>query len=52
MRAREAAGAERDELWARFVERHPGYAEYARLAGDRRVPVVVLEPASDGGADR
>ena len=52
VRAREASGAERDELWARFVAQHPGYAGYARLAGDRQVPVVVLEPASDGAADR
>lgn len=52
MRAREATGPERDALWARFVARHPGYAEYARLAGERRVPVVVLEPASNRSADR
>ena len=43
MRAREAEGAEREELWADAVEKENGYAEYQRRT-TRRIPVVVLEP--------
>ena len=42
--AREAAGAERDELWARAVAFYGGYASYQRRAGPRLIPIVVLEP--------
>jgi deazaflavin-dependent oxidoreductase (nitroreductase family) len=45
VRAREATGAERDDLWARFVVIDDAYAEYARRTeGIRIIPVVVLEP--------
>jgi len=43
VRAREATGAEREELWARFVAIDPGYAEYEQRT-TRVIPVVVLEP--------
>ncbi len=42
VRAREAAGAEREQLWAAVVAMAPDYAEYQRLT-ERRIPVVVLE---------
>jgi deazaflavin-dependent oxidoreductase (nitroreductase family) len=42
--AREAQGEERERLWAEFVRRDEGYAEYARRT-TRRIPVVVLDPA-------
>jgi deazaflavin-dependent oxidoreductase (nitroreductase family) len=44
VRAREAAGAERDRLWARMVEVYPAYAAYQRRI-ERQIPVVVLERA-------
>jgi hypothetical protein len=43
VRAREAAGEEREVLLRRFVEVDPAYAEYERRT-KRRLPVVVLEP--------
>jgi deazaflavin-dependent oxidoreductase (nitroreductase family) len=42
--AREAEGAEREELWRRALAFYGGYAAYSRRAGGRRIPVVVLEP--------
>jgi len=47
-RAREVEGAERVRLWRRAVEFYPGYADYQRRIA-RRVPVMLLEPASDAG---
>lgn len=44
--AREAEGAEREELWGRAVEFYPGYAAYQRRAGSRRIPVMVLSRSS------
>jgi deazaflavin-dependent oxidoreductase (nitroreductase family) len=43
VRAREADGAERDRLWAWFVEKDPAYSEYQQRT-KRRLPVVVLDP--------
>jgi deazaflavin-dependent oxidoreductase (nitroreductase family) len=43
VRARDAAGAERDELWARFVAVDDAYDEYQRRT-NRVLPVIVLEP--------
>ena len=40
--ARELAGEERAEAWARVVKLYPWYAGYAARAG-REIPVVVLE---------
>jgi F420H(2)-dependent quinone reductase len=44
VRAREAEGAERERLWTRVVEVWPDYESYQQRT-DRRIPVVVLEPA-------
>ncbi|MEO6028087.1 MAG: nitroreductase family deazaflavin-dependent oxidoreductase [Candidatus Binatia bacterium] len=43
MSAREADGAERQQLWAELVRASPSYAEYEQRT-TRRIPVVVLEP--------
>lgn len=43
-RAREADGAEREELWRRAVLMYAGYSAYATRAAGRRIPVIVLEP--------
>lgn len=45
--AREATGAERDELWARANDLYSGYETYQGRAGGRRIPVIVLEPANE-----
>jgi deazaflavin-dependent oxidoreductase (nitroreductase family) len=44
--ARVAEGDERERLWSRQKEEMPGFAEYEKTAGDRQIPVVVLERAS------
>lgn len=44
MRARTAAGAEREELWALVNDHYNGYEIYQRRAGDRVIPIVILEP--------
>ncbi|MGV1008766.1 MAG: nitroreductase family deazaflavin-dependent oxidoreductase [Dermatophilaceae bacterium] len=43
MRARELAGAEREQWWARAVEEFPRYAEYQHKT-TRLLPVFLLEP--------
>jgi len=43
VRAREASGDERDQLWLEFVSMYPGYTEYEQRT-NRRFPIVVLEP--------
>ena len=40
--ARDAAGAERDRLWAKAVELDPAYAEYQGRT-ERQIPVVILD---------
>ena len=42
--ARVAEGAEREELWSQMAEIYPPYDDYQKSAGDRLIPVVVLEP--------
>ena len=42
VRAREASGEEREEVWARFVAIDDAYEEYTRRTS-RVLPVVVLE---------
>lgn len=42
--AREAGGAERRRLWREVVDLYAGYARYARRAGSRQIPVIVLSP--------
>jgi deazaflavin-dependent oxidoreductase (nitroreductase family) len=44
VRARVAEGAERDELWAIVNDNYNGYERYQERAGNRVIPVVVLEP--------
>lgn len=43
VRARVAAGGERERLWADLVAAYPGYDFYQRNAKGRQIPVVVLE---------
>lgn len=43
VRAREAVGDEREQLWPRLVELYADFAKYAKWT-DRTIPVVVLEP--------
>jgi deazaflavin-dependent oxidoreductase (nitroreductase family) len=45
-RARDATAAERPRMWDLVNRRYPGYAVYQRRAGDREIPIVVLEPAA------
>jgi deazaflavin-dependent oxidoreductase (nitroreductase family) len=46
MRARVAEGEERERLWAMACDNYSGYATYQRRAGDRVIPVVVLQSPS------
>jgi deazaflavin-dependent oxidoreductase (nitroreductase family) len=42
--ARTASADQRPRLWELANRTYPGYAVYQRRAGDREIPVVVLEP--------
>lgn len=42
-RARIAEGEERARLWRQMAEIYPPYDDYQKSAGDREIPVVVLE---------
>lgn len=42
--AREAAGAERQQLWQRAVDLYPGYARYALRSAPRQIPILLLSP--------
>jgi deazaflavin-dependent oxidoreductase (nitroreductase family) len=42
--ARTATGAERERLWEQAVGFFPPYADYKVKAGEREIPVVVLDP--------
>jgi deazaflavin-dependent oxidoreductase (nitroreductase family) len=44
MRARVAAGDERDRLWAMVCDHYSGYAAYQTRTRGRLIPVVVLDP--------
>jgi len=44
--ARTAEGEERERLWRRLANLYPPYDDYQVAAGDRQIPVVVLEPAA------
>jgi deazaflavin-dependent oxidoreductase (nitroreductase family) len=44
-RARVAEGGERERLWQQMAKIYPPYDKYQETAGDRTIPVVVLEPA-------
>lgn len=41
---RVASGGERADLWAKMAEIYSPYLEYQTRAGDREIPVVVLQP--------
>src|SRR6266852_5182365 len=43
--AREADGAERERLWKLATKLYSGYEDYQARAINRRIPVIVLEPA-------
>jgi deazaflavin-dependent oxidoreductase (nitroreductase family) len=43
-RARVAEGEERERLWKQLAEIYPPYLDYEKTAGDRKIPVVVLDP--------
>jgi F420H(2)-dependent quinone reductase len=45
VRPREAGAEERAALWPRFVAANKTFTDYERHAGERTIPVVVLEPA-------
>lgn len=42
--ARDAEGDEREDLWRQLAEVYPPYDDYKTAAGDRQIPVVVLQP--------
>ena len=44
VRARVADPAEREEIYARQVERAPQFGEYVKKAAPRVIPVVILDP--------
>ena len=46
VQAHDAAGEEREGLWARFADIDPAYLEYERRT-TREIPVVVLEPVPE-----
>ena len=41
--ARDATGDEREDLWGQLAEVYPPYNAYQKTAGDRVIPVIVLE---------
>jgi hypothetical protein len=43
-RARVAEGEERKRLWEQMAQLYPPYNEYQERAGERTIPVVVLDP--------
>jgi deazaflavin-dependent oxidoreductase (nitroreductase family) len=47
--ARQALPAEREKYWRDAVESYPGYKDYQERAGDRLIPVMVLEPDRTSG---
>jgi deazaflavin-dependent oxidoreductase (nitroreductase family) len=44
-RARQAEGEERERAWRLCNRNYAGYDAYQQRAGDRVIPVIVLEPA-------
>ena len=43
-RARDAEGEEREQLWKMMVEIYTPYTAYQKTAGERTIPVVVIDP--------
>ena len=52
MEAYEADGEERERLWELDVSVYPPRNQYARRAGGRRIPVMVLQPAPPTSSSR
>jgi len=50
--AREAEGDEREHLWKLATMLYSGFDDYQQRATNRRIPVIVLEPASASRAPR
>jgi deazaflavin-dependent oxidoreductase (nitroreductase family) len=46
-RARTVEGVERERCWRLACDKYAGYLVYERRAGEREIPVVVLEPTQD-----
>lgn len=46
-RAREAQGEERARYWQRAARAYAGYERYRQRAGERVIPVIVLEPVQE-----
>jgi deazaflavin-dependent oxidoreductase (nitroreductase family) len=44
VRARVATDEERDRLWQEALSFYPGYDFFQDLAGNRKIPIVILEP--------
>jgi deazaflavin-dependent oxidoreductase (nitroreductase family) len=44
VKARDAQGDERKQLWVQLAKLYPPYDDYQVRAGDREIPVVVLDP--------
>ena len=49
MDAYEAEGDERQRLWELDVTVYPPRNHYAQRAGNRRIPVMVLQPVAEVG---
>lgn len=50
--ARELDGLERERCYRRAEAIHPAFEQYGRWAQNRRIPVLMLEPASDPSVQR
>ena len=46
VKARTSDGEEREKLWKQLAGIYPPYYDYQITAGERQIPVVVLEPAT------
>lgn len=44
-RARVAAGEERERIWEKQKAEWPGFADYEQTAGERTIPVVIIDKA-------
>ena len=45
-RAREAAGEERERIWAEGLKIYPGWSQYERRASNRRIAIFLLDPVT------
>jgi deazaflavin-dependent oxidoreductase (nitroreductase family) len=46
-RAHRAAGGEREAFWEKAAALYPGYTIYREKAGEREIPVIILDPHED-----